>query len=174
VTSHQHAISEPPVLANQNWREMSAGELIQASIELEEEGLCNQPNADPDRWFPRGEQQRPRPGRAEIISLRRAWTQCRDKDRYPCRVIATCLKVALARRERHGIWAGQPGWKLAQIAATTPPTPRRSQPTRRECRGAPPVPPRSIDGLSPASGSNRFIDKRSDLFLAGFASTALL
>jgi hypothetical protein len=84
-----------------------------ASVELERGGLCSRPGVDPDGWFP-VEADHPVSERARAVSVERAWAQCRDEADRPCPVMATCLVVALARGERHGIWAGRPGWKLAE------------------------------------------------------------
>jgi hypothetical protein len=93
---------------------LSPNELIQATVEMESEGLCVRAGVDPDRWFP-DEALHPRANRARGASLRRASRQCLDEDGEPYPVRVICLRVALTRGESNGIWAGFPGWRLREI-----------------------------------------------------------
>jgi hypothetical protein len=84
-------------------------ELDRARIELEDRGLCRGEDVNADDWFPDGVE-RPRAAGGRRSARAQARKQCEG-----CPVMSTCLLVALTNDERHGIWAGRPGWELADI-----------------------------------------------------------
>ena len=64
---------------------------------LSVEGLCAQPERDPEEWF----SDRSRGGQSRLRDRREAARLC-----HGCPVLHECLEYAVATRQRYGVWGG--------------------------------------------------------------------
>ncbi len=89
---------------------------------LNAEGLCAQPERDPEEWF----SDRSRGGQSRLRDRREAARLCEG-----CPVVSECLEYAVATRQRYGVWGGMSERDRTVLTRATARTPRGADPSRR-------------------------------------------